>query len=209
MKKILCLVLVIMMMIMLISACSDNSGDEIIADSQNEDEIAPTGSEPTESESNEVDMAESELGDIPEETEEEPDEIIGFTLEFAGFTIYMDQNMADVSSAIGEPIRVFIQESCAFPGQDDHIYVYPGIQIMTYPSGDDQFVHTILILDDSISINGNIYLGSSFDDVIKAYGTNYEQDFNMFTFTEGQTSLAFLIDDNDEVEQIVFGLILD
>ena len=142
-----------------------------------------------------------------DESTEYPEPYIdGFTLLFSGFLIYMDQNMNEVLDALGEPMGVFEAPSCAFDGID-RIFSYPGIQIHTYPEEDEDFVHTISLRDDSISIYGDIRLGSSWDLVREHFGTNYEQDFNMFTFTRGRTTLAFLVEDGI-VEQIVFGLIM-
>ena len=74
-----------------------------------------------------------------------------FALDYGGFTIHMDQNMAEVKEALGEPLGEFEAPSCAFDGVD-RIFRYPGIQIHTYPDGEADFVHTISLRDDSIPI---------------------------------------------------------
>jgi len=146
-------------------------------------------------------------------TGEEQNEInTGFTLVYSGFKIYMDQNINDVLVALGEPLGVFEAPSCAFDGID-RIFSYPGIQIHTYPVGDEDFVHTISIRDDSVLIKSDNYasstlffhLGSSWDAVKSIFGTDYHRDFDMFTFTRGNTTLAFLVED-DMVTAITYGL---
>ena len=130
-----------------------------------------------------------------------------FTFETQGAVIYMDQNMADVLTLLGEPIGVFEAPSCAFDGID-RIFRFPGIQIHTYPVDDDDFVHTISIRDDSVATQGGIFLGSSFADVVAAYGDDYDQDFGMFMFTRGRTTLSFFIED-DMVTGITYELIME
>ena len=172
---------------------------------------APEASEPIEQEpivDESEDIIEADFDDEDGYEDENP----GFTLEFSGFTIYMDQNMNDVLAALGEPLGVFEAPSCAFDGID-RIFSYPGIQIHTYPVGDEDFVHTISIRDDSVLIKSDNYasstlffhLGSSWDAVKSIFGTDYHRDFDMFTFTRGNTTLAFLVED-DMVTAITYGL---
>ena len=118
----------------------------------------------------------------------------GFAFPFQGTIIHMDQNMAEVLEQLGEPLGVFEAPSCAFDGID-RIFSFPGIQIHTYPDGDFDFVHTISIRDDSVTTMNGIFLGSDWDDVVAAYGDDYEQEFGMFTFTVGRTTLSFFIED--------------
>ncbi|MCL2404071.1 MAG: hypothetical protein FWC92_00855 [Defluviitaleaceae bacterium] len=130
----------------------------------------------------------------------------GFTLIYNSVTIQMDQDMAYLLTLLGEPLGIFEAPSCAFDGID-RIFGFPGIQIHTYPDGDLDRVHTISFLDDSITTSEGITLGNSLDDVLAAYGSNYEQDTNMFTFTIDRTTLSFFIED-DMVTGIIYGLIM-
>ena len=130
----------------------------------------------------------------------------GFTFATQGVTIHMDQNMAEVLEQLGEPLGIFEAPSCAFDGID-RIFSFPGVQIHTYPDGDLDFVHTISIRDDSVTTMEGIYLGSSWEAVLAAYGSDYEQEFGMFTFTRGRTTLSFFIED-DIVIGITYELIM-
>ena len=129
-----------------------------------------------------------------------------FALDYYGFTIQMDQNMEEVLGALSEPLGIFEAPSCAFEGID-RIYRFPGMQIHTYPLGEEDFVHTISIRDDSIFIHGDIYMGNSWEDVTAVYGDGYEQDVDMFTYTRGSTTLSFLVEEGN-VTAITFGLIM-
>ena len=119
----------------------------------------------------------------------------------------MDQNIQEVLNAFGEPLGVFEAPSCAFDGID-RIFSFPGLQIHTYPLDDDDFIHTVSIRDDSIMTENGIYLGNSWAAVLAAYGSDYSQEFGMFTFIKGDTKLQFLVED-DMVVAITYGLIMN
>ena len=71
---------------------------------------------------------------------------------------------------------------------------FPGVQVHTIPIGDANFVHTISISDDTVSTAEGIMLGSSFEDLIGAYGHDFVREYGMYTFTRGHTSISFFID---------------
>ena len=129
-----------------------------------------------------------------------------FSLLYKDFLIEMNQDINDVVDALGDPLGIFEAPSCAFDGID-RIFSYPGLQIHTYPSGDDDFIHTISFRDDSIGTSENIYLGDSLDLLLKAYGEDFEYELDMYTFTRGLTTLSFLIEE-DMVVSITYGFVI-
>ena len=148
---------------------------------------------------------ESPAPDTPAPEDESP-EIPDFALKYGDFLIEMDQNSNYVLSALGEPQGTFVAPSCAFEGKEDRIYQYPGIEIFTYPKDNDYFVHTISFSDDSIrTTEGKIYLGSSLQAVLDAYGDDYEYENGMYKYTRGLTNLEFFIEE-DIVMNITYSL---
>jgi len=144
---------------------------------------------------------------LPPTDEEEPVEIPDFALKVGDFLIEMDQNINSVISALGEPQGIFVAPSCAFDGED-RIFQYPNIQIHTYPKGNNDHVHTISLRDDTIrTTEGRIYLGSSLQEMLGAYGDDYEYDNDMYKYTRGLTTLEFFVED-DIVIGITYGLII-
>lgn len=207
MKMILILLLLIALLVGVVACNGNDVGSQELPDNAQEDINGGVSLENEENIDDDPNEEQADSFDDADESDENNYADIGFTLDFNGFTIYMNQNMADVLLGIGDPLRPpFEAPSCAFDGID-RIFSYPGVQIHTYPDGDEDFVHTISIRDDSISIYGGIFLGSSFDDVTSVFGTNYDRDFDMFTYTKGDTTLAFLIEDGI-VTAITFGLIM-
>jgi len=130
-----------------------------------------------------------------------------FDFYFRGTLISLNQNMAEVLEALGEPSGMRQTPSCAFDGYD-RIFGYGAINIHTYPAGDKDFVQIVSIRDDSITTRNGIRLGDRWDMVREAYGNDYAQDFNIFTFMRGNTTLSFFVAD-DIVLEITYGLIID
>jgi len=194
MKKLI--ILILMIAVLAIAACG---GNEPLVEA-----VAPVAPPPQQAEA--TPPAEPEqLPELP--TEAQASATSDFSLDVGNFTISMSQNIDDTISALGEPLGVFEQPSCAFDGID-RIFSFPGLQIHTYPVGDADFIHTVSIRDDSHVTGNGIYLGVNFNAVVAAYGSEYEQEGSMFTFTRGITFLQFFIE-SDIVTAITYGLIFE
>jgi len=169
-------------------------------------EPGQTGNEPAANAPSPGDTAPADPN-LPPTDGDEPPEIPEFALKVGDFLIEMDQNITYVLSALGEPQGIFVAPSCAFDGED-RIFQYSNIQIHTYPKGDDDHVHTISLRDDSVrTTEGKIYLGSSLQEMLDAYGDDYEYDNDMYKYTRGLTTLEFFIEE-DIVIGITYGFII-
>lgn len=108
-------------------------------------------------------------------------------------SISIDQNMTEVLDALGEANSYFEAASCAFEGLDK-TYTYSGFVITTRPDGDEDYVNSILLTDDSVTTAEGIYIGSSETDVLAAYGqANVEND--VIQYTLDNTTLNFILKD--------------
>ena len=130
-----------------------------------------------------------------------------FEFTFRGTVISLNQNMAEVLDSLGEPTGVRQTPSCAFEGYD-RIFGFGAINVHTYPIGDEDFVQIISIRDDSVTTPGGIRLGDTWVRVVGVYGDDYTQDFNIFTFTRGDTTLSFYVDDGVVLE-ITYALVME
>ena len=215
MKKILIILAITMLFAFVVACDGQDSNNEVLANAQNSQDAeqaaqtpAPEQSEP-DSQGQSDSNGTNDASETPEDNYD-PNQSTQpslFALEVNGFLIEMDQDIDYVLEALGEPLGVFVAPSCAFDGED-RVFQYPSLQIHTYPVGDNDFVHTISLRDDNIrTTEGGIRLGSGFDDVIAAYGSDYVKDFNMYTFTRERTTLEFYILDG-MVLGITFGLII-
>jgi hypothetical protein len=130
-----------------------------------------------------------------------------FYLDLGGNIIGLNFDIDFVLNMLGEPLHTFDQPSCAFEGID-RFFLFGGVQIQTYPaSGGVDRVHTIMLMDDSITTTGGIRLGDSTERVLAAYGNDYEYAYGMYIFTRGNTSLKIMTDGN-AVTSIAYELIV-
>ena len=117
-----------------------------------------------------------------------------FYLPLGGVDIKLGANIDEIKSAIGNPIAEFKMPSCAFDGTDI-VYRFPGVQVHTIPIDGANFVHTIMLTDDTVGTPGGIILGASFEDLIGVYGYGYVREYGMYTFTREHTSISFFVSD--------------
>ena len=100
-----------------------------------------------------------------------------------------------VLAALGEPQSYFEAESCAFEGLDK-TYTYSGFVITTRPEGEKDYVNSILLTDDSVTTPEGIFIGSSGDDVIAAYGQSPAGFATLLTYTKNGTVLNFVLSED-------------
>ena len=109
-----------------------------------------------------------------------------------GNTVAVNQDMTGVLAVEGEPLSYFEAESCAFDGLDK-TYTYAGFVISTRPEEGKDLVNSILLTDDSVTTPEGVYIGSSRDAVIAAYGEGDEVGASL-SYTKGDCTLNFIFD---------------
>ncbi|NLY17697.1 MAG: hypothetical protein GX045_01795 [Clostridiaceae bacterium] len=130
-----------------------------------------------------------------------------YYFEYNGVEIAIGAKAAPITEALGEPIHYFEAQSCAFEGMD-RIYTYAGFDLQTYTKNDEEYVFSISFLDDTVTTREGIAISDSLDDVIEAYGQDYENSFNQYSYTDNNYKLSFIIEDN-EVVSIEYALIVE
>lgn len=125
-----------------------------------------------------------------------------YVFQSGGASVAIDQDMAGVLSALGEPKSYFEAESCAFEGLDK-TYTYSGFVITTRPDGDKDYVSSIVLTDDSVTTPEGVYIGSSAGDVIAAYGEGDTASDTLLGYTRGGAALNFILD-GDKVVSIEY-----
>ena len=116
-----------------------------------------------------------------------------FSFAASGAEITVNEDMADVLAALGEPQSYFEAESCAFEGLDK-TYTYAGFVITTYPDGDKDFVNSIRLTDDSTATREGVYIGCTADQVRSAYGDAKDGPVGALSYTNGGTMLNFILE---------------
>lgn len=120
----------------------------------------------------------------------------GYVFETDGITIGVDMDVAPITEALGEPKSVFEEPSCAAQGTA-YLYTYPGFEINTYPDGEDNYVGYISLKDDTVATPEGIDLSKTKDDVIAAYGDDYEEDDKKITYKKDGMTLNFIFSGDD------------
>ena len=142
-----------------------------------------------------------------ESQKQQQQEPSGYAFEYNGVKIYMNTDVAPVIEALGEPLQYFEAESCAFKGLDK-TYTYAGFEITTYPLDGKDYISSLYLMDDSVSTPEGIYIGSTVDDMLEAYGNDYEEASGSYTYTKGESKLQFIVSD-DEIISITYLAIVE
>lgn len=118
----------------------------------------------------------------------------GFAYDYNGVVIPMNVDAAPIIEELGQPAEYFEAASCAFQGLDK-IYYYNGFELGTYPKQDKDYVSYVNLLDDSVSTDQGIYLGSTMENVIAAYGEAYAEEGDSYVYRKGETKLTFILEE--------------
>ena len=131
----------------------------------------------------------------------------GFSFDYNDVKIPMNVDAAPIVEALGESADYFEAASCAFQGLDK-IYSYNGFELGTYPNGDMDYVSYVTLLDDSVSTNEGVYVGSALEEVTNAYGNEYSVEGSSYVYRLGESKLTFIVD-VDTVTQITYSAIVE
>ena len=97
--------------------------------------------------------------------------------------------------------------SCAFEGLDK-TYTYTDYEITTFPDGEKDRIYSIYFLNTEVATKEGVRVSDSIDDMIKAYGENYEKQGNQYTYTKGNTNLEFIVE-SDVITSIQYTYIAE
>lgn len=125
----------------------------------------------------------------------------GYVFSTGGTVIEIDADAAPILDALGKELSYYEAASCAFEGLDK-MYTYSGFEIDTYPTGDKDYVSTIILKDDSVATMEGVSIGDSKEKLVEAYGEG-SQEGNMIVYEKGGMKLCFILE-NDEIKSIEY-----
>ena len=111
-----------------------------------------------------------------------------------GVDIMMHANAAPILEALGESVSYTEEASCAFTGLDK-TYYYGGFYLQTYPMGEEDFVYSVWLVDDSSTTPEGIYIGATQAEVEAAYGTEGFNGSNAYVMTGTTSTLTIILTD--------------
>lgn len=96
--------------------------------------------------------------------------------------------------------------SCYYDGLDK-VFSYDGYEVTTYPKEDGDYIQDINISSDSIKTDKNVGVGSTLEELEKAYGSDYTLSGKMYQYYQDDNSkyMYFFIL-NDVVQYYGYGI---
>lgn len=171
MKKILCMILALMML-MVLCACDGQKKD----DDQGGKKTSSTGeTKPT----------------PPANEDGKP---VGFTFTYNGKQIGLNMKMDDVKALIGQPTKSNTSDSCAFNGTDTTHY-YDSVRITTSDDRGYEWIYEITLTDDLVETEEGICIGASAADVTAKYGNSQGSSDALLVYNKDGMKLMFVITD--------------
>ncbi|MCI8482706.1 MAG: hypothetical protein HFH41_00025 [Lachnospiraceae bacterium] len=180
-KKLAGMITVGMLCICMAAGCTGNSAGD-----------RPAGGK-AETEKKEDKTAETE---DKEETEDSEKKTGGYLFKSGQIEIAVDQNMAEIADQLGEPDSYYEEPSCAAQGIAK-IYTYPGFEIETYPDGDKDLIACVVLKDDSVATPEGVDLSMTKEDILKIYGSEYEESGKGMVYEKDGTKLCFIMEGDD------------
>ena len=137
----------------------------------------------------------------------EKDSIYALTID--GVKMTGNQPVKPYLDKLGDDYEYSESISCAYDGMDK-IYTYENFSIYTYPDGDKDYVLEVEVLGGDYATAKGIKIGSSREDVIKAYGDKYFEDGALLYYNKTNDAadkiapMLYFVMDGDAV--ISFGI---
>lgn len=174
--KLLAVLLAVTLSLTLLAGCGGNNNSQDSSGNTDGNQSQNSGSEDT-----------GETGNGGQEAS-------AFVFTSNGVEVRMNAEADPIVEALGEPVSTFEAPSCAFQGTD-YIYTYDGFQINTYPLNDVNYVSSVVFMSDAVSTPEGLEIGKTKDDMIAAYGEDYTEEYDQYTYTRGDSQLVVLIED--------------
>ena len=126
-----------------------------------------------------------------------------YVFSLNGTALPVNADFAPSHEKLGEESSYFEAASCAFNGLDK-TYTYGNVEIVTYPDGDIDRISSIRFLDENVATPEGIKIGSSTEEVVAAYGEDFEDNMGEYSYTDGDTELAVLFSDGKAISVSYF-----
>ncbi|MBQ8249900.1 MAG: hypothetical protein IJY93_08530 [Clostridia bacterium] len=128
---------------------------------------------------------------------EETDKITSTTYEVKlsnGLTVTIGGNAEDFVNAAGEPLEYTEATSCIHEGYDK-VYTFDGYSVTTSPDASgNQYVSNLTLLSDVVLFDNGLSIGSGAAELDALFGTEYEEQFGVRTYTLDAVTVAVIVD---------------
>ena len=119
----------------------------------------------------------------------------GYIFTYKGANVRMGGKAKKLIKKAGEPEKKKVSKSCAYDGKD-RTYQYKDFILYTYSKKDDgsEYVNGITFLTNQVVTKEGIRIGSSLEDVEKAYG-KVKQELGVYNYVKGSCRLQIMVTD--------------
>lgn len=104
--------------------------------------------------------------------------------------ITMGQEASQVLQELGKAENYYEAQSCEHQGKEK-VFTYKGFELSTYPSGDGDCVKSIWFLSEDTETPEKIHIGSTIQEMEKAYGSSYVEEKGSYIYTAEDHTLTF------------------
>ena len=132
----------------------------------------------------------------------------GFVFVYNGVNVYMGDYIENILTEMGPPTDYYESESCTSEGMMQTYCYGGGLEIASSAKteSDGYRIFMVSLTDDINSTAEGIYIGQTADDMIKIYGTGYEEIFGCYKYVKNGAGLSFDVD-GDIITCITYNLI--
>jgi hypothetical protein len=137
--------------------------------------------------------AETETGETKNDTLQTSE---GYYFVYNDVNIELGRPVAGIVDELGQARDFYSYPSCAFAG-DEKTYVYDGFEITTYMRyvGDTDRIYSLVFWDDSVATIEGLRIGDSYEEMVAAYGTEYEEIPGCYVYVREGIALSFSLQD--------------
>lgn len=130
-----------------------------------------------------------------------------YTFTYKGTKIALHAPAAEVIAALGEADEYSEETSCAFDGLDK-TYRYGSVYLQTYPLNGKDYIYGWWFVDDLVSNDEDIAIGSTMADVEAIYGLDSYNGSNAFQIKKGSGMLTIILE-NEVVTSIQYVIVTE
>ncbi len=124
--------------------------------------------------------------------------VAGYTWEVDDVLLYIDATEDVTVDLLSEEPDYFESASCAYDGMDK-IYTYNNYVITFYEGDGYDGIQLITLTSDLVSTTEGVCIGSSYDDVIAAYGESDSSSETLVSYEDDGTEIRFVLSEGSVI----------
>ncbi len=128
-----------------------------------------------------------------------------FSININNKKFNLGNNLSDLN--LPETDEIYEIDSCAFEGKEK-TYTYDNFEITTYPHDNKEEIISVYFLNSEMTTEEGIKIGDTVELMKEKYGENFNQADNSYVYTNGDTTLTFIVN-NNLITNIEYDLIMN